>query len=135
MLRTLRGVGDDLVLTVPREFVHRHGLADGSRVALHLVGKRMIVELPSRPCYKLADLFAEMPEGLPRMEEWEQIPSVGAENNRGDTGPARKGLMRFAASQKNIDRLAARLAFCVAALGALVAIATIAALVARWPRG
>ncbi|WER50405.1 hypothetical protein CupriaWKF_33085 [Cupriavidus sp. WKF15] len=97
---------------------------------LHLVGKRMIVEVPSRPRYKLADLLAEMPEGLLRMDEWEQIPSVGAENDTGGTGPA-KGLMRFAASQENIDRLAIRLAFCLAALGAVVAIATIAALTAK----
>ena len=132
MLRTLRRVGDDLVLMIPREFVERNGLTDGSRVELHLVGKRMSVAVPRRPRYRAEDLMAEMPQGLPRTEEWEQMPSVGAENDTGGTAPARKGLMRFAASQKNIDCLAMRLFVCVAAFGVLVAIRTIAAMIAKF---
>ena len=35
-----------------------------------------------RPKYKLEDLIAEMPDGLPIIviEEWENMPSVGLEN-------------------------------------------------------
>jgi hypothetical protein len=40
-------------------------------------------------------------------------------------------LLRFAASQENIDRVAMRLATGVAVLGMPVAIATIAAMIAR----
>ena len=32
------------------------------------------------PKYKLEDLIAEMPDGLPIIEEWENMPSVGLEN-------------------------------------------------------
>lgn len=35
---------------------------------------------PTRPRYKLADLMAEMPEGLPRVEGWDETPSVGLQN-------------------------------------------------------
>ena len=131
MLRNLRRVGDDLMLMIPREFVERNGLTDGSRVELHLVGRRMTVRVPIRLRYTAADLMAEMPDGLPRMEEWEQMPSVGEESDTGGTGSANKGLMRFAASQNNIDRLAMRLFVCVAAFGVLVAIRTIAAMIAK----
>ncbi len=32
------------------------------------------------PRYKLANLMAEMPQGLPRVEGWDEMPSVGLEN-------------------------------------------------------
>ena len=131
MHRNLRDVGGDLVLSIPREFVERNGLTDGSRVELHLVGKRMSVAVPRRPRYRAEDLMAEMPEGLRRVERWEEMPSVGAEDDTGGTRPTRTGLMRFAASQKNIDCLAMRLFVCVAAFGVLVAIRTIAAMIAK----
>lgn len=131
MRQTLRGFEGDLVITIPREFIDRNGLTEGSRVELHLAGKKMTVEVPSRPSYRVADLVAEMPEGLPRVQGWEQMPSVGAENDTGTTESARNGLLQFAASQKNIDRLAIRLGVCVAILGAMVAIATIVAILAK----
>lgn len=40
----------------------------------------MIVEVLIHPRYKLADLMAEMPEGLPRVEGWDEMPSVGLES-------------------------------------------------------
>lgn len=39
----------------------------------------MTVEAPTRPRYKLADLMAEMPEGLPRIEGWDDMEPVGLE--------------------------------------------------------
>ncbi|CAG9183292.1 hypothetical protein LMG23994_05108 [Cupriavidus pinatubonensis] len=44
---------------------------------------------------------------------------------------ARNRLTRFAESQENIDRLALRLGWTVAGLGALVSIVTLVALVTR----
>jgi hypothetical protein len=32
------------------------------------------------PRYKLTDLMAEMPQGLPRVEGWDEMHSVGLEN-------------------------------------------------------
>lgn len=80
MLQTLRKSGGSLVMTVPKAFIDQNGLSDGSQVELHLAGKRMTVEAPTRPRYKLADLMAEMPQGLPRVEDWDEMPSVGLEN-------------------------------------------------------
>ena len=80
MRQTLRKAGGSLVMTVPKAFVEQNGLSEGSQVELHLLGKKMTVEAPSRPRYKLADLMAEMPEGLPLVEGWDEMPAVGLEN-------------------------------------------------------
>lgn len=80
MLQTLRKAGGSLVMTVPKVFVEQNGLGEGSQVELHLQGKKMTVEAPIRPRYRLADLMAEMPEGLPRAEGWEEMPAAGLEN-------------------------------------------------------
>lgn len=79
MLQTLRKAGGSLVMTVPKAFIEQNGLSDGSQVELCLIGKKMTVEAPSRPRYKLADLMAEMPDGLPSVEGWDDMPSVGLE--------------------------------------------------------
>ena len=79
MLQTLRRAGGSLVMTVPKAFLEQNGLSEGSQVELHLLGKTMTIEVPTRPRYKLTDLLAQMPEGLPRDEGWEEMPSVGLE--------------------------------------------------------
>jgi len=79
MLQTLRKAGGSLVMTVPKVFIEQNGLGEGSQVELHLMGKKMTVEAPTRPRYKLADLMAEMPEGLPRIEGWDDMEPVGLE--------------------------------------------------------
>lgn len=81
MLLTLRKAGGSLVMTVPKAlFIEQNGLGDGSQVELHLLGKKMTIEAPTRPRYKLAALMAKMPEGLPRVEDWDEMPAVGIEN-------------------------------------------------------
>ncbi|EPG7968160.1 TPA: AbrB/MazE/SpoVT family DNA-binding domain-containing protein [Escherichia coli] len=79
MLQTLRKAGGSLVMTVPKVFIEQNGLGEGSQVELHLMGKKMTVEAPTRPRYKLAELMAEMPEGLPRIEGWDDMEPVGLE--------------------------------------------------------
>ena len=80
MLQTLRKAGGSLVMTVPKAFIDQNGLAEGSQVELHLSGKKMTVEAPLRPRYQLSDLRSEMPEGLPRVSDWDEMPSVGLED-------------------------------------------------------
>lgn len=80
MLQTLRKAGGSLVMTVPKAFIDQNRLGEGSHVELHVQGKKMTIEAPARPRYKLTDLMAEMPEGLPRVQGWDEMPSVGPEN-------------------------------------------------------
>lgn len=35
--------------------------------------------MKDKPKYKLEDLIAEMPEGLPVLQEWDTMPTVGQE--------------------------------------------------------
>jgi antitoxin ChpS len=79
MFQTLRKAGGSLVMTVPKTFIEQNGLGEGSQVELHLSGKKMTVEAPTRPRYKLVDLMAEMPDGLPLVEGWDEMPAVGLE--------------------------------------------------------
>lgn len=68
-------------MTVPKAFIDQNALGEGSQVELRLLGKKMTVAAPTRPRYKLTDLMAEMPQGLPRVEGWDEIPSVGLESD------------------------------------------------------
>ena len=79
MLQSLRRAGGSLVMTIPKAFIEQNGLLDGSQVELNLAGKTMTVEATPKRRYKLADLMAEMPDGLPRVEGWEETPDVGLE--------------------------------------------------------
>lgn len=81
MFQTLRKAGGSLVMTVPKAFIDQNGLAEGSQVELHLLGTKMTVEAPTRPRYHLADLMAEMPQGLPLVEGWDEMTSIGLENS------------------------------------------------------
>ena len=81
MLQTLHKSSGSLVVIVPKTFIDQNGLAEGSLVKLHLLGKMMIVEAPTRPRYSLADLMTEMPEGLPRVEGWDELLPIGLENS------------------------------------------------------
>jgi antitoxin ChpS len=79
MLQSLRRAGGSLVMTVPKAFIEQNGLFDGSQVELRLTGTTMTVRARAKPSYKLADLLAEMPDGLPGVDAWDESPSVGLE--------------------------------------------------------
>ena len=81
MLQTLRKAGGSLVMTIPKTFIEQNGLSDGSKVELRLSGKKLMVEAPAKPRYKLADLMAEMPARLPKVKGWDEMPSVGREQD------------------------------------------------------
>lgn len=81
MLQSLRRAGGSLVMIIPKAFIEQNHLFDGAQVDIHLTGKKMTVEAKSKRRYKLADLMAEMPEGLPRVTGWEEMSSLGLEIN------------------------------------------------------
>lgn len=68
-----------MIMTVPKAFIDQNGLSDGSQVELHLVGNTMTVEAPTKPRFRLSELMAEMPEGLPMVEGWDDTPAAGLE--------------------------------------------------------
>ena len=54
--------------TPPKAFLDHNHLREGPQVERH-----------NRPRYKLDDLLAQMPEGLPRVEGWEDMRATGQE--------------------------------------------------------
>ncbi|MEW6206310.1 MAG: AbrB/MazE/SpoVT family DNA-binding domain-containing protein [Pseudomonadota bacterium] len=81
MRQTLRKAGGSLVMTIPKSFVEQNKLSEGSQVELVLSGKKLLIEVAQKPKYRLADLLAEMPEELPKVEGWDTLPDVGEEIN------------------------------------------------------
>lgn len=76
---TLRKAGGSLVMTVPKAFIDANGLTEGAQLSLQVSGRTMQVQAPRRPRYKLATLLAEMPDGLPRVQGWDEMPALGKE--------------------------------------------------------
>jgi antitoxin ChpS len=67
-------------MTDQKAFIEQNGLLDGSsQVELRLTGKAITVNARVKPSYRLADLMAEMPDGLPRVEGWDEMLSGGLE--------------------------------------------------------
>lgn len=79
LLKKLRRSGGSLVITIPAAFVRANGLTHGSRMEVLIDGATMTLRVQRRPRYRLAELLAEMPDGLPRLEGWDEFPPVGAE--------------------------------------------------------
>ena len=68
-------------MTVPKDFVEQNKLFEGAQGELHPLGNTLTTQASTRPRYKLADLLAQMPDGLPRVDGWEDMPSAGLEND------------------------------------------------------
>ena len=67
-------------MTAPKAPNEQAGLNEGSQAGSHFSGKAIAVEARNRSRYKMVDLLAEMPNGLPRVQGWEEMPSVGLED-------------------------------------------------------
>ena len=79
MQLTLRRSGGSLVMTVPKAYIEQNQLHDGSPVDLTVDGDRLIISAPRKSKYSLEQLLAEMTDGLPRVDGWEEMPAVGQE--------------------------------------------------------
>lgn len=81
MLQSLRRAGGSLVMTVPKAFIEQNMLHEGSKVNLMLDGEHMTITAtkPNRKHYRIKDLMAEMPNGLPRVEGWDEMQAAGLE--------------------------------------------------------
>jgi antitoxin ChpS len=75
---SLRRSGGSLILTIPQSYVEQNQLEAGSRVCVEINGAELKVK-PGRQRPKLSDLLAATPEGLCRVEAWDEMPAAGAE--------------------------------------------------------
>lgn len=79
MQLTLRRSGGSLVVTVPKTYIEQNRLYEGSPVDLTVDGDRLIISAHRKSKYSLEQLLAEMADGLPRVDGWEEMPAVGQE--------------------------------------------------------
>jgi AbrB family looped-hinge helix DNA binding protein len=72
-------------ITLPKPIRDALGVDAGSKIAFDLVDSEIrvsrVMESSRRPKYKLSELLAEMPDTLPMVEGWDEMPSVGLEKH------------------------------------------------------
>ena len=74
----IRRSGGSLILTIPQAYIEQNHLNSGSKLSLEIDGEVLKLK-PTRSRKSLAQLLKETPEGLQRVEDWDNMPSFGAE--------------------------------------------------------
>jgi antitoxin ChpS len=75
---SLRRSGGSLILTVPQAYVEQNHLEAGSKLAVEISGSEMRLR-PVKTRRNLEELRAATPEGLHRVEGWDEMPPIGGE--------------------------------------------------------
>ena len=78
LIASLRRSGGSLILTVPQAYIEQNHLEPGAKLAVEIVGAELRLK-PAKPRRSLAELLAATPEGLQRVEGWDEMPTVGQE--------------------------------------------------------
>jgi antitoxin ParD1/3/4 len=63
---------------IPQSYVEQNHLEAGSKLALEIAGQELRIK-PAKPRRSLAELLAATPDGLQRVEGWDEMPAVGEE--------------------------------------------------------
>ena len=71
--------GNSAAVRFPKEIISQLGLEIGDELETEIQGQTIVIKAVKRPKYKLSDLLAEMPDGTPRVEGWDEMPDVGME--------------------------------------------------------
>ena len=72
--------GNSAAMRLNADILKQWGVKIGDTVEAKIADGTLIVRpVRARPAYRLADLLAEMPDGLPRAEGWDEMPVVGRE--------------------------------------------------------
>mgnify|MGYP003616510203 FL=1 len=75
----LKKWGNSAAVRFPKEIISQLGLEIGDELETEIQGQTIVIKAAKRPKYKLSDLLAEMPDGIPRVEGWDEMPDVGME--------------------------------------------------------
>ena len=71
--------GNSAAVRLPKEIISQLGLEIGDELETEIQGQTIVIKAAKRTKYKLSDLLAEMPDGIPRVESWDGMPDVGME--------------------------------------------------------
>jgi antitoxin ChpS len=75
---SLRRSGGSLILTIPQSYVEQNNLHAGSKLALEITGTELKLK-PTSTRKTLDELLNATPEGLHRIENWDELPATGTE--------------------------------------------------------
>ncbi len=70
--------GNSAAVRLPGAMLAQMGAKVGDAFDIEITAQRAVLKV-AKPRYKLADLLAEMPDGLPMVEGWDAMPAVGKE--------------------------------------------------------
>jgi len=71
--------GDGAAVRLSHSMLSRMGVKVGDSLDVNFCAREVTFR-KSTPQYKLSDLMAEMPNGLPRVRGWDELPAVGRES-------------------------------------------------------
>jgi antitoxin ChpS len=75
---SLRRSGGSLIITIPQSYIEQNHLEAGAKLAMEIAGSELRLR-PARSRRSLAELLAATPDGLQRVEGWDEMPAVGGE--------------------------------------------------------
>jgi antitoxin ChpS len=75
---SLRRSGGSLIITIPQSYIEQNHLEAGARLAVEIAGEELRLK-PARPRKSLSELLAATPDGLQRVEGWDEMPDAGGE--------------------------------------------------------
>ncbi len=71
--------GNSAAVRLPKEIISQLGLEIGDELETEIQGQTIVIKAAKRLKYKLSDLLAEMPDGIPRVEGWDKMSDIGME--------------------------------------------------------
>lgn len=75
---SLRRSGGSLIMTIPQSYVEQNHLDAGSCVIVEINGQELKLK-PGKRRLTLSELLAATPEGVCRVEGWDEIAPAGGE--------------------------------------------------------
>ncbi len=70
--------GNSAAIRLPQVFLSQLNISDNDNLDVEIRDNSLVLR-PAKAKYDLKTLISEMPDGLPRVEEWDEMPSVGLE--------------------------------------------------------
>ncbi len=70
--------GNSSAIRIPQSVLAQFGLKENDQFDVEIDNQALILR-PAKKGYSLKELMAEMPDGLPMVEDWDNITEVGLE--------------------------------------------------------
>ncbi len=76
---SLRRSGGSLIITIPQSYVEQNHLEAGATLVVEIAGAELRLRPARRPRRSLDELLAATPDGLHRVDGWDEMSAAGGE--------------------------------------------------------